>query len=95
MPGDAEIITVEILGTRLQLKSGGDPDAVMQACQIVYDQAEKIREHAPTAPSLQIALMTAINIADELIREQSGQKVIDNAARKAYSILKKTASARS
>jgi len=95
MPGESEIITVEILGTRLQLKSGDDPDAVMQACQMVYEQAEEIRNHAPTAPSLQIALMTAINIADELMREQSGRKIIDNAAKKAYSILKKTASVRS
>jgi len=93
MPGESEIITVEILGTRLHLKSRNDPDAVMQACQMVHEQAEEIRKHAPTAPSLQIALMTAINIADELMREQNGRKVIDNAARKAYSILKKTASA--
>lgn len=92
MPGDPDILIVEILGTRLQLRSGEDPEAVKQACQIVYDQAEDIRKHAPTAPSLQIALMTAINIADELLRVRSGEKVLESATSKAYNILKKTVS---
>ncbi len=92
MAGDSGIITVEIMGTRLQLRGGEDPEAVMNACQFVHDQIEDIREHAPTAPSLQIALMTAINIADELIQLKNKANILDAAAQKASRILKKTAS---
>ncbi len=94
MPGNKEVITVEILGTRLQLRGGEDSEAVMRACQLVYDQSENIREHAPTVPSLQIALMTAINIADELLRIRSGEKGIETATQKAYKILQKMTSVR-
>ncbi|MBN2328463.1 MAG: cell division protein ZapA [Candidatus Omnitrophica bacterium] len=93
MPDKSEVITVEILGTTLQLRGGENPEAVMQACQIVYDQAEEIRKHAPNAPSIQIALMTAINLADELARAHGGSHEIEMATRKAQSILKKTVSA--
>lgn len=89
MPGESDILTVELLGTRLQLRGGENEEAVKQACQLVYDQLETIRKHAPMAPSLQIALMTAINIADQLLREQSGEKSIHSATRKAYEILQK------
>ncbi len=94
MAGDSGVIIVEIMGTRLQLRGGDDPDAVKDACRLVDEQIEGIREHAPTAPSLQVALMTAINIADELIRLKSGADVMDAAARKASRILKKTTSVR-
>jgi len=93
MPGDPDILTVEILGTRLQLRSGNNPEAVKQACQIVYEQAEEIRQHAPTAPSLQVALMTAINLADELLRLHGGEVMLESATQKAYNILRKTVSA--
>ncbi|MGC9328444.1 MAG: cell division protein ZapA [Candidatus Hinthialibacter sp.] len=95
MPDNSEVITVEILGTKLQLLGGEDPEAVMQACQIVFDQAEEIRKHAPNAPSIQIALMTAINLADELARAHGGSREIEMATRKAQSILNKTISAES
>jgi len=94
MAGDSGVIIVEIMGTRLQLRGGEDPDAVKDACRMVHDQIEGIREHSPTAPSLQVALMTAINIADELIRVKSSAGVLDAAAQKASRILKKTTSVR-
>lgn len=90
MPGDSDVIGVEILGIRLQLRCGDDPEAVKEACRLVYDQAEEIRKHAPTAPSLQIALMTAINLADDLLRMRRGEKAIQSATQKAYNILRKT-----
>jgi len=90
MAGDPNIITVEILGVRLQLRGGDNPQAVRQVCEYVRARVQEIAGHSPTASALQVALLAAINIADDLRHAQYRDEVIEAAAEKAGQILDKT-----
>lgn len=89
MAPDSDIITIEILGTRLQLRGGDNPDAVKRAGALVKDRVETLAEKAPTAPSLQLALLAAMNIADELLANADSGKEMDEAVERANRILEK------
>jgi cell division protein ZapA (FtsZ GTPase activity inhibitor) len=71
MGKESDVITVEILGTRLQLRGGDNPEGVRKVAAYVKDLVEELAERAPTAPSIQIALLTAINIANEYYESTS------------------------
>ncbi len=94
MPTDSDIIKIEILGTLLQLRGGENEKEVLQAAEEVRERVNTLHERAPTAPSLQIALLAAINLAYEL-HQQSGvdSNELDAALHKANEILGKTESA--
>jgi len=89
---DSNTIKIEILGTRLQLRGGDNPEKVKAVAEFVRDRVHELAERAPTAPSLQLALLTAINIADELHaqEQQAGsEEDVDAALEKANQILQK------
>lgn len=90
---ESDIIRVEILGTRLQLRGGDNPDAVLRASDLVKTQVEDLAERAPTAPSIQLALLTAINIADQALENIENEKRIEKSIQKANQIMAKIQSA--
>jgi cell division protein ZapA (FtsZ GTPase activity inhibitor) len=91
MSAESDIITVEIMGTRLQLRGGEDPERVMCVADYVKEMVEDLANRAPTAPSIQIALLTAINIADELYEvSNDDESEMEEALDRANRILAKT-----
>lgn len=91
MAAKSDIITVEILGTQLQLRGGDDPERVRQACRYVGESIDKITEQAPTMSSIKVALYAAIDMADDLLAHTKEMKTtIEDASGKAIKILEKT-----
>ena len=91
MGNESDIITVEIMGTRLQLRGGEDPEGVQHIAEYVRDMVEDLQKRVPTAPSIQIALLTAINIANELYEMNNREEAaLEDALIKAKRILSKT-----
>lgn len=91
MGNESDIITVEIMGTRLQLRGGDDPESVQHIAEYVRDMVEDLQKRVPTAPSIQIALLTAVNIANELYElTNRDETAIEDAIIKAKRILSKT-----
>lgn len=89
MSQPSDIIKLEIMGTHLQLRGGDDPDAVFKAGALVKEQVDELAAQAPTAPSLQVALLVAINLADELLQSASDSSDMDEAVTRANRILEK------
>ena len=93
MAAGSDVITIEILGTRLQLRGGENPRAVERAGELVRARVEELAQKAPSAPSLQLALLTAINLADEYLQLYEESRLMDDAIDKANRILVKTGGA--
>lgn len=89
MSQQSDIIKLEIMGTHLQLRGGDDPDAVLKAGALVKEQVDELAAQAPTAPSLQIALLVAINLADELLQSSRESGDMDEAVSRVNRILEK------
>jgi cell division protein ZapA len=76
-PGD--VIPVEIHGQRYPVRTTLAPEYVARLAAFVDDKMRASAEAAPTGDALRLAVLAALNIADELFRcrdssqRQSGQ----------------------
>jgi cell division protein ZapA len=75
---EGQVIPVEIHGQRYPIRSSLDPDYIARLAQYVDEKMRAASDSSPTGDSLRLAVLAALNIADELFRsrdanqEQSG-----------------------
>ena len=62
------IIPVEIHGQQYPIRSTLDPDYVARLASYVDEKMRAAGESTPTGDSLRLAVLAALNIADELFR---------------------------
>lgn len=66
MGGDSEQITeVQIYNRTYHVRSHGDADYVRSLASYVHERMTEVSEHTPTVDSLKVAILAALNIADE------------------------------
>lgn len=63
-------MSLELFGQRLTVVSDNDPDRVRELLSFVSRRLEEIRDTSKKVQTDQIALLAALNIADELFRER-------------------------
>ncbi len=71
-------IEVEILGAAYHVRSGHDPEYLEQLAGMVDQRRREISQHVSTVDSGRIAVLAALNLADELLRctrQQEGEQV--------------------
>ena len=67
MPDDA-VISVEIYGQRYPIRSTLDEAYVARLASYVDEKMRAAADSAPTGDLLRVAVLTALNVADELFR---------------------------
>jgi cell division protein ZapA len=65
---DGRVIPVEIHGQRYPIRSGLDPEYVARLAGYVDEKMRAAADSTPTGDSLRLAVLAALNIADELFR---------------------------
>src|ERR1700704_1190525 len=65
---DEEVVSVEIRGQRYPIRSALDPQYVARLASYVDDKMRAAAESAPTGDMLRLAVLAALNVADELFR---------------------------
>ena len=65
---EGEVISVEIYGQRYPIRSTLDPEYVAQLANYVDEKMRAAYESTPTTDSLRLAVLAALNVADELFR---------------------------
>ena len=65
---EGRVIPVEIAGQRYPIRSTLDPDYVARLAGYVDEKMRAAGESTPTGDSLRLAVLAALNIADELFR---------------------------
>jgi cell division protein ZapA len=68
MSDPGRVISVEIHGQRYPIRSGLDPDYVNRLAVYVDDKIRAAADSTRTGDSLRLAVLAALNIADELFR---------------------------
>jgi cell division protein ZapA len=69
---EGRVIPVEIHGQRYPIRSGLDPEYVARLAVYVDEKMRAAADSTPTGDSLRLAVLTALNIADELFRCRDG-----------------------
>jgi cell division protein ZapA len=79
----ANLVHVEIFGQSYALKAGAEPGYVESLGAFVDRQMREVSRGAGTVDSVRIAVLAALNIADELFRqrESEGRSLEDARAR--------------
>jgi cell division protein ZapA len=65
---DGRLIPVEIHGQRYPIRTSLDPDYVIRLAGYVNEKMRTAAETTPTGDSLRLAVLVALNLADELFR---------------------------
>lgn len=69
-----QIVSVEIRGQRYPIRSDLDPQYVNGLASYVDEKIRAASESSPSGDSLRLAVIAALNIADELFRCQDVQQ---------------------
>jgi cell division protein ZapA len=62
--------TVEIFGQRLGLRADGDEARVQEIARFVDHRMREVADRSSSVDTVKIAVLTALNIADELFQER-------------------------
>ncbi|RME92815.1 MAG: cell division protein ZapA [Candidatus Hydrogenedentota bacterium] len=65
-------VRVEILGKKYTLRGDVDTDYMVSLARYVDEKLRELKEIAPDADNTKLALLVALNLADELHRAKSG-----------------------
>ena len=71
---DGQVVSVEIRGQRYPIRSTLDAKYVAGLATYVDEKMRAAADSTPTVDSLRLAVLAALNIADELFRCQEAQK---------------------
>jgi len=63
-------VTVNIHGQTYTLKGGNDPEYVQEVAAYVNERMKEVSENSSIGSATKVAILAAVNIADELFREQ-------------------------
>lgn len=61
---------VEIFGQHYNVRADGDPSYIQDLAKFVDAKMKEIAQHAPTVDPVKIAILTALNVSDDLFRYQ-------------------------
>ena len=63
-----QVVSVEISGQRYPIRTGLDPEYVARIAAYVDERMRAVGEVTPTGDPVRLAVLAALNIADELFR---------------------------
>jgi cell division protein ZapA len=74
---EGRVVPVEIQGQRYPIRSSLDPEYVARLALYVDEKMRAAAESTPTGDSLRLAVLAALNIADELFRCRDANRARD------------------
>lgn len=75
---DGHVITVDIHGQRYAIRSSLDKDYVLRLATFVEQKISAAADSAPGGDSVRLAVLAALNVADELFRMREAAHARDN-----------------
>lgn len=75
---DGRVLSVEIHGQRYPIRSSLDQDYVLRLAAFVDTKINAAAEATPSSDSLRLAVLAALNIADELFRAREANRAKDS-----------------
>jgi len=79
MADKPSLVHVEIFGQTYAVRAGADPGYVEQLATYVDGQMKEVARSTNTVDSLRVAVLAALNVADELFRARQTSSSVDHA----------------
>ncbi len=71
MSGEGRLIPVEIHGQRYPIRTSLEPDYVIRLAAYVDEKMRAAADSTPTGDTMRLAVLVALNLADELFRSKA------------------------
>ena len=75
---EGRVLSVEIHGQRYPIRSSLDPEYVLRLAAYVDQKIAAAADSTPSGDSLRLAVLAALNIADELFRMRETNRARDS-----------------
>jgi len=79
---DANSVRVKIYGQEYVLRTEGDPKSLLDLCEVLDKQMRNVAEATGSVDTIKIAVLVALNIADEARRAKEEVRILDEAISK-------------
>jgi cell division protein ZapA len=66
--------SVTIFGQEYTIRGGGEPEYVHRIAKFVDERMREVSSSTSQITSLRVAILAALNIADELLQEREGRR---------------------
>jgi cell division protein ZapA len=77
MSDQGRVVTVEIMGLRYPIRSALDPAYVSRLANYVDEKMRAAADASPNGDAYRVAVLVALNIADELLRLRETSRARD------------------
>jgi cell division protein ZapA len=74
--GKERTVEIKVFGQTYSVKTDAEEDHIHAVAKYVNDKIEEITKKTRTVSSLNVAILTALNIADDLLREKETRMAI-------------------
>lgn len=74
-------VSIELLGHEYRIRTEADPDGVERLARLVDDTMARIRQQTGTVDSLDLAVMAALNLANDVLAAQARERDAQRNAR--------------
>ncbi len=68
--GNERLVEIKVLGQTYTVKTDSDENRIHEVARYVNEKIEEILQKTKSVSSLNVAILTALNIADDLLKEK-------------------------
>ena len=74
--GIERLVEIKILGQTYTVKTDAEEDYIYEVAQYVTEKMDEVLKKTKSVSTLNVAILTALNIADDLLKEREKRKEI-------------------
>jgi len=73
---EERVVEIKVFGQTFSVKTDSDEDHLQAVAQYVNEKMEEVLKKTRSVSSLNVAILTALNIADDLLKEKEQRKAL-------------------
>jgi cell division protein ZapA len=88
--GKERLVEIKVFGHVYTVKTDTDEEHIQRVARYVNEKMDEVVKNTKSVSSLNVAILTALNIADDLIKEKTkGQAFLQEVERKSKDLVEK------
>ena len=88
--GKERLVEIKVFGQTYTVRTDADEAHIQKVAQYVNEKMDEVTKNTKSVSSLNVAILTALNIADDLIRErEKGSAFLQEVERKSNDLVEK------
>lgn len=73
---EEQVVEIKVFGQTFSVKTDADADHIQAVARYVNEKMEEVLKKTRSVSTLNVAILTALNIADDLLKEKEQRRVL-------------------